>query len=256
MTQAGGVNNGNGGGGGGGTVAPLTNVARLAAAVQQAIERPRHLPGMVTFYGPPGRGKSMAAAYAATKFAAVYVECKSSWTRRALLLAVLKELGVKEPRGTLYELTDAVSELLVLTRRPLIVDEFDHIVAKGAVEVVRDIYEGSQAPILLIGEELMPARLAKWERFDSRQLDFIEAAPPSLDDARHLARLYCPEVKIAEDLVAAIHGASAGSVRRLCIKLEHVRRECLAVGLAAIDRARWGTRSLTAGDPPARRRVG
>ncbi len=234
------------------SVAPLTNVARLAAALQQATDRPRHLPGMVTFYGPPGRGKSFAAAYAANKHRALYVECKSSWTRRALLLAILREMGVRDPRGTLYDLTDAVSEQLVLSSRPLIIDEMDHLVAKGAVEIVRDIYEGSQAAILLIGEELMPARLAKWERFDSRQLDFIEALPPTLDDARHLARLYAPEVAIAADLVTAIHGAGRGSVRRICIKLEHVRRECLELGKDAIDRAQWGTRSLTAGDPPAR----
>jgi hypothetical protein len=61
----------------------------------------------------------------------------------------------------MYEITEQVSERLALSGRPLIVDEMDHIVNQGAVEVIRDIYEGSHSPDLLYDrEENLPRKLS------------------------------------------------------------------------------------------------
>ena len=63
--------------------APLVNVSLCVATLERAMNRPAHLPGIVTFTGPSGYGKSTAAAIAANRFEAVYVQAKSSWTRKA-----------------------------------------------------------------------------------------------------------------------------------------------------------------------------
>ena len=63
------------------TIAPLKNVAMCGRALDRAITRPQHLPGMVCFYGPSGFGKSFAAAYTANNIRH-YIECKSTWTKR------------------------------------------------------------------------------------------------------------------------------------------------------------------------------
>ncbi|WP_207214001.1 hypothetical protein [Solidesulfovibrio carbinolicus] len=57
--------------------------------------------------------------------------------------------------------------------RPLIIDEMDHVVERNAVELVRDLYEASRAAILLIGEKALPGKLAQWERFHGRILDWV-----------------------------------------------------------------------------------
>ncbi len=160
---------------GGQTTAPLQNVALCNTAMERALHRPGHLPGLVAFYGPSGWGKSTAAAYVADRHRAYYVECKSTWTKKALLLAILTEMGVAPAH-----LPDGRPQL-VLSQRPLIIDEMDHIVSKKAVEVIRDIYEGSNAAILLIGEETMPAKLREWERFHNRML----SSGPALRHGRH-----------------------------------------------------------------------
>lgn len=154
------------------TTAPLKNVALCMKALERAMNSPEHLPRIVSFSGPSGYGKSMAASYAANKYKAYYVECKSSWTKRALLEAIMFQMRIPAT-GPIYKLTEQISEQLVLSGRPLIIDEMDHIVQRSAVEIIRDIYEGSKAPILLIGEELMPKRLEKWERFHGRVLDWL-----------------------------------------------------------------------------------
>ena len=47
------------------TVAPLANVNLCTSAVERALNRPSHLPGMVCMHGPAGWGKSKAATFVA-----------------------------------------------------------------------------------------------------------------------------------------------------------------------------------------------
>lgn len=60
---------------------------------------------------------------------------------------------------------DQIGEELSLSQRPLIIDEADFLVQKRMIEVVRDIYESSQATIILIGEEAMPVKLQNGSAF-------------------------------------------------------------------------------------------
>lgn len=234
------------------TISPLKNVALCLRALESAMKRSLHLPGMIAFYGPSGYGKTFAATYVANKHQAYHVACKSTWTKKALLDNILKEMGVK-PASTVYEMADQVAEQLALSGRPLIVDEMDHLVEKSAVEIIRDIYETSFGTILLIGEENFPNKLRKWERFHNRVLEFTQAQPADIDDVRHLAKLYCPEVKIAADLMQRILEASRGAVRRVCVNLERVRNEARQLKSQEMDLSAWGKRELYTGDAPVRR---
>lgn len=233
------------------TVAPLRNVSLCRGALESALRRPGHLPGLVAFSGPSGYGKSTAAAYVANRYRAYYVECKSTWTKKYLLLSILTEMGIT-PDKTIPEMTAQISEQLVLSGRPLIIDEMDHIVHKKAVEVIRDIYEGSNAAILLIGEEAMPKRLRQWERFHNRMLRWVQAQPSDLDDSRALANLYCRDVEIADELLQRIVEVSRGVARRICINIELVRQEALSIGLERMALADWHG-DLYTGDAPTRR---
>lgn len=232
--------------------APLVNVSICVSALEKAMKRPAHLPGIVTFTGPSGFGKSTAAAIASNRFDAVYVQAKSSWTRKAAHLAILKEMNIA-PAKTLYGMAEQVAEQLALSRKPLIVDECDFLLKNGTIEIVRDIYEASGAAIMLIGEEQLPARLRQWERFHGRILTFALAEPASMEDARSLCALYVHDVNIADDLLAKVHKQSKGSVRRICVNLEHIREEAADNGMSTVDLAIWGDRPLFTGDAPTRR---
>lgn len=234
------------------TTAPLTNVKICMEALDKAMQRPGHLPGMISFYGPSGWGKTSSAAYAAHMHQAYYIECKSSWTKKAVLIAMLTEMGV-QPAPTIYQMTDQVAEQLVLSGRPLIIDEFDHIVNKNAVEIVRDVYEGSNAPILLIGEERLEGNLRRWERFHNRMLDWIPAQPASLADAKHLRDLYCKKAVITDDLLARIQEVSKGAARRICVNLNIVHEYAISKRMDEINLEDWGKRQLFTGEAPKRR---
>jgi hypothetical protein len=234
------------------TIAPLQNVSLCNRVLERAMNRPAHLPGMVCFYGPSGYGKSFAASFVANRHRAYYIECKSTWTRKAILSAILHEMGIP-PVGPIYALTEQISEQLALSGRPLIIDEMDHIVDRSAVEIVRDIYEGSGAAILLIGEEMLPVKLKRWERFHGRILDWAPAQPADTDDARTLARFYCHNISVRDDILEAVTRSARGSVRRVCVNLARIEEEALGMGLTEIGLAEWGPRKFFTGDAPARR---
>ena len=233
---------------------PLRNVMACAKVMEHLVNRAPNLPGMGVFAGPSGYGKSCAASYCANKFNAYYIECRSYFTKKSLLLSILDEMGVR-PGKTIYEMVAQIAEQLALSRRPLIVDEMDHIVDRNLVELVRDLYESSDATILMIGEERFPQKLKRWERFHNRVLDWTLAEPADLTDAGKLARLYSPDVEIGPELLAEILKRSRGVARRVCVNVEQARQHAKSLGAKSIDLKAWGSRPFYTGEAPARRAV-
>lgn len=235
-----------------GGIAQIENIGLCDVAIERALSRSNNLPGLVCFYGPSGYGKSMSANYVANSRRARYIQVKSVWTKKHFLKAILFEMSIK-PNGTIPEMLDQIAEEMALSQRPLIIDEFDHIVDRNFVELVRDIYEASQAPIIMIGEEALPTKLKKWERMHGRVLAWIPAQPVKLADAQKLKALYCRDVEVSDDLLARIVEMAHGSVRRVCVNLERVQEEALTAGMSRMDLAAWGKREFYTGDAPKRR---
>jgi len=233
-------------------VAPLKNVAVCFGALQTALNRRNHLPGIVTIYGPSGWGKTVGALYASNCSRAYYTRVRSSWTKKALVSRILHEMGI-EPERTVYDMSEQASEQLALSGRPLVLDEGDHLVERGLVELVRDIHDSSNAAILLIGEERLPQKLKRFQRFHSRVLQWHPAQPADFEDARQLRELYCDRVRVGDALLRRICEHAQGSVRRICVSLEHAREEALRRGLDRIDIDTWGKAEIFTGDAPRRR---
>ncbi|MCP1290706.1 ATP-binding protein [Chromobacterium sp. S0633] len=234
-------------------VAHIANLDLVAVAAEKLLSRVDGLPGIGVMYGEAGRGKTIACSALANQTRGYYVQMRSAWNRKALLEKILFEMGIK-PAGTIPNLLDQVCEQIAASRRPLIIDEFDFCLrSDGLIELVRDIYEGSQGTLLLVGEETIPQKLKRWERFHSRVMAWIPALPVSLVDAELLAPIYCPSVSIAEDLLARLVEVAHGSVRRVCVNLTRVHEEAMMLAESEMTLAKWGERDLYTGDAPKRR---
>ena len=241
------------------SVAPLRNVLHLKRVMDHLTKRSANLPGIGAMYGLAGVGKSNACAAAAAAFRAIYIEARSHFTKKSFLLAILGEMGVK-PAATTSEKVDQICQELMLSRRPLILDEGDHLVRRKLIELVRDIYEGSGAAIVLVGEETFPAALKRAsERFYDRVLEWQPAELADLEDARKLARLYAPDIEIKDDLLGRILEQSGCIARRIAVNIDNVRLEAKKAGARSIALDGWGSRPFfTGGAPvrePAKRRV-
>src|SRR3990167_4419154 len=108
-------------------IAPLRNVLLARRLMEHLINRAPGLPGMGALYGPSGYGKTSAVANLASSYGAVYIECRSYFTKKSLLLTILQEMGIK-PGRNVHDMVNQICDQLTLSRSPLIIDEVDHIV--------------------------------------------------------------------------------------------------------------------------------
>ena len=231
--------------------AMLANVSRTMEAAMRISERAAHLPGLAVAYGPSGFGKSVAATVTMLQQNAVYVECRSSWTKRDLVEAIAIELGIT-PLKRVSKTVEAVGEELARSRRLVIIDEADILVDKGHIEMVREIHMTSDAPIMLIGEEALPAKLRRYERIHNRILEWVPFARASLEDARALASIYGRGVTFADDLLDRIVRECAGRVRRIVVNMDGIRSAAIREGADVATLDWWGDRPLYTGEAPSR----
>jgi DNA transposition AAA+ family ATPase len=236
-----------------GNLAPLTNCVAFTELLDHVMSKHSSLPGIGAFTGFSGDGKTSAANYAANRYQAYYLECGSSWTLAKFCQNLSIELGIP-PKGRIADMIENIIGALAATQRPLIIDEFDHAVARNYVDNIREIHDKSGAPIILIGEEMLPLKLQQWERFHNRVLSWSQSQPCDEKDAGVLATIYAPNLQLAPDLLALIVGAAHGNTRRVAVNIDRVRATADLEGWKKVDVATWGKRALFTGSSPAARR--
>lgn len=237
----------------GNIIQPLRNVASLVKLIKEVQTRQFGLPGIGVFFGYPGYGKTYAAIHCTVALDAIHISVQKLWTKKTLLDQILRELGVS-PKKTLAEMMMQACEHLAIAGRPLLIDEADYAVSRGLIEVIRDLHDGSEVPVILIGMEELPQKLRKWELIDSRIMGYVPAEPATLKDAQFLARIYAPDVQIGDDLLAHIIERNTGNVRRTVTDLAYVQRRSATLDLQEISLDDWGNASFLRSDAPTPRR--
>lgn len=225
-------------------IAPISNIARLSAAGAALKGRAVGMPGIGLLWGPSGYGKTTAAAWWRTQVDAVYVRALRTWTAGGMLHAILRELRAEAP-ARISAQVERVVDLLARTGRPLLLDEADYVVDKGAlVDTLRDIHDLSEAPIILIGMEHIKRRVELREQMAGRVSQWVEFRGADLSDAKLLATTLA-EVAIDDELIQKLHDAAAGSVRRVVVGLSQIERRAKTRALKKIGLADWGKAAFT-----------
>ncbi len=213
--------------GAGSSFCPTNNIALIHGTMDVLTQRASGLPGIGTFYGASGLGKSFGASYAShpVGFNGVYVCCRSFETKKSFVEQLCKAIGIRA-RGTVPAIAEDIVQALVLSGRPLIVDEVDHIVESRTLELIRDLHDASGAAVLLIGEEHLPTKLKRHERFDNRVLVWQPAVKCSAGDFDQLAKQYAAQIEIAPELKKRVLEQTHGITRRVVVNLEAIKRWC------------------------------
>lgn len=237
-----------------GTIAPLRNVSAMVTLATMLLDRPAHSSsGFGVVSGPSGYGKTVAATYTVNRLDALYVEVRSYWRAKTFCEALLRELE-RQPKGTVAAMMEEITFVLGSTSgRVLIIDEADKLVDKGMIELARDIQEMTRAPVILVGEELLPQKLKRFERVDNRVLSWVLAEPSDIEDARVLAGILCPEVGLADDLLAKIVSMTGGRTRRIANTLHEIALRAKMEGRRDYDAASYRG-SIETGEAPVRGR--
>jgi DNA transposition AAA+ family ATPase len=235
------------------TVAPLANVTRLVALIDRAQNRGAGLPGMGCFYGRAGLGKTTGGIYATNTMNSCHVEAMPFGGLKTLLTMIVTELGLR-PRRLIPDMFDQAAQELAISGKPLIIDEADHILSTKTIEAIRHLHDKSGAPVILMGEELLPQRLQAWERVHGRMLAWVEAEPATIEDVGHLAKVYAPGVEIMPDVREAVLTSSKASMRYISTNLAAIAEFAAVRALNRVTKADLASLAFHTGEPPTLRR--
>jgi type II secretory pathway predicted ATPase ExeA len=198
---------------------------RFDDAVDACLESDKGLSGFILAHGQAGRGKSVAAdRYHITRDIGAYVRVWQGWSQSAFLQRLLFEIRASNedmPRYNGNRCKEIVVRLLQDKRQPLFVDEADRLKI-DRIEDLRDIYEMTGVPVVLIGEESLLGLLTERRRIWSRVVHDVEFGPINAAEVSAYA-MQAAGLDIPPDLCGRIAERSEGDfrlVRNMMILLE------------------------------------
>lgn len=180
--------------------------------------------GMGLVFGEPGTGKTEMAQKYAKDNDFPYIRATDIMSRRSLLSRIVAELG-EQPEYKADDLFNQAVDMLIDHPRALIVDEVDYLCRGGMVEVLRDLNDITNAPIVMLGMHQLDQKLKRFKHLYDRFSAVVRFRTFELADIASLAEQIC-EVKIAPDGVKFIHERGHGKFRRTIIWFS--RAEALA----------------------------
>jgi len=182
---------------------------REAADVMSDIEKGQ--PGLAIVYGRAGRGKTECSREFAVRTGSLYIRVMEDWTPRAMLAALCFEINGSRPH-TVERSKNFLFNMLEKEQRIILVDEADRFKNAGMIEHFRDIHDMTGAPVILIGEQSLYAKVSAKRRLWSRITQTVEFGPISTEDIM-LFGMKSAELKIAPDAAKALGKRSEGDFR-------------------------------------------
>ncbi len=238
-------------------MAMTKNMRRFLGAVDDLLHRPQGTEGMGLLWGKPGEGKTTSIGYVVNALNGVYIRALSSWTVTSLLGKLCEELGGKRMLRR-ADMVEFIAEQLRDKPRPIFVDEADHLFDKPKKfempEALRDIYDITGCPVILVGMEDIARTVQAHGRFARRITQWVEFTGIDLDDSRIVARELC-EVELADDLLAYLNDEAKGNIGRMIVGLTRIERMAKASDLAVVTLDQWGKRPLFYDQPVFANRV-
>ena len=229
-----------------------SHVIRAVDAVEALHNRGRGEEGMALLYGKPGEGKTTTVGYLVNQFDGVFVRARVSWTVTSMLQTLMKEIQ-REPHHRRSPMVDAAVEWFVTQQRMLIVDEADYLLQqREMLDALRDIYDLSKVPILLVMMERAPRKIQSdptLARFKRRITQWVKFDGLSVEDTAKVCR-ELPElsdqtpIDVGRGLVERIHKEAGGNIGFIVIALGKVERFARTNSLECVTLSDFAGRDL------------
>lgn len=237
------------------------NFRRLADAQRQVERRGAQEAGLVIIKGPYGVGKSEIVERWAVDNRAIFVRCKETWTKRALIDELAGILGL-DCSGRNSEVQARVIGRLAVDMTSLVFDEADFLVrgtgsksSPQLLEVIRDITDITGCACYLVGMEGFGDRLARHGHIASRVNRVVDFVPLSLADVRAACDKLC-EVKLGEGVHELIRAQAEGKMRLVLNAISNIEQLAEANGFTEVTTELLAGRPLCVEFRPGVRRAG
>ena len=129
---------------------------------------PDNIPRLALLYSEPGIGKTHMLLKWALDNDAVYIRAINGMTQPGLLKNIVTDLDLTDYHNMQSNFNHIV-KCLQNEPRVIIVDEVDYLIGdKNVIEILRDIQDMTNVPIILSGMEFVNRKIARFKHIKSR----------------------------------------------------------------------------------------
>jgi len=212
-------------------IVEVKNMLKTEQLLDNLLNRSSIVPGIGLIHGESGFGKTTSVQWLFNQDGVngVYIRCYRTDTVTSLLEKIAKEIGVP-PKHNLRAMVDAIIEVIRKEALALFIDEADYIVSNARImETLRDIYDATEQPLILVGMEEIARRISQRKQLFNRISQWVEFKPADLDDVALIAReMLEVDVEIDEELLDLIRKRSNGVVRVIVTALDKLEKLAMA----------------------------
>lgn len=187
------------------------NVQRFIQGVEVVNTPIKGRIGNALFYGPPGTGKTEAGQWYASENDVPYIRSRKVNSQRSLLSIIVNELGLA-PAFRSDDLFNQIVEELIERPRPIIIDEVDYLLKNGMVEILRDINDMTNTPVIMLGMEYVNKKLRLYRHLYDRFTTVVRFDLFDRKEIANLANQSC-EAKLSGCAVEFIEKHGQGKLR-------------------------------------------
>jgi DNA transposition AAA+ family ATPase len=222
-------------------VAPVKNVIATQNAFDSLCTRAYGVPGIGLIHGPTGFGKTTSVAYLFNQVNGVLVRARANDTATSLLGRIVSELG-SSPMHRASRMVDYIIEQMSMYERPLFIDEADYLMGDiRLLETIRDLYDATEVPVVLIGMDQIARRISTRKQFFNRISEWVEFRAADLDDVMTMASAMLDDgIQADPDLLEQLRLSAGGEMRRITIGLAQIEKLARANDLEYITLEHWG----------------
>ena len=178
------------------------------------------IPRILVLYGDSGIGKTKTIeAYIEENSTATMIEIRPDFTIKAVLQTIAQEIGVST-QGANFEITNRIIHKLKGSYRMLVFDEAEYLSARS-LDIIRRIYDKSQAPIVLVGMPNLYHNIKSlrkgFEQIANRMVSY-NLEKPTKKDLISIIESCIPNTE--ESVRNALVDSSKGTIRTLILLMQ------------------------------------
>ena len=202
------------------------NVKNFIGLVENLVNKPKNIPRMGLVYGEPGLGKTQTALWLACKYDGIYLRASNLMTGRWLLDGLIKEMD-ELPRYLTSDNFNLVVKKLKANLKVIFIDEIDYLMNNfKTVEILRDLHDETDCPIIMIGMGLAHRKLERYKHLYDRFSEILKFETFGVSDISQIIN-ELSQVPISADAIEYIH-QKHNRFRQIVLlinKLETIARE-------------------------------
>lgn len=180
------------------------NVKNFIGLVENLQNKPKNIPKMGLVYGEPGLGKSQTALWLACKYDTIYLRATNLMTGRWLLEEIAKEMD-EIPRYLTSDNFNLIVQKLKQKQQLIIIDEIDYLINNlKTIEILRDIHDETDCPIIFVGMGLAHKKLERYKHLFDRFSEIVKFETFGVNDLSQIVS-QLSEVTFTPNAVEYIH---------------------------------------------------